>query len=59
MTITLTICFYRKDWFAEKHLRPGTDWKSFIRCWKYSNDPAKKRYAITMPISSGGTHRLG
>jgi multiple sugar transport system substrate-binding protein len=45
--------FYRKDWFTAKNLQLPTDWKSFLQLLQTLNDPANKRYAITMPVSSG------
>jgi multiple sugar transport system substrate-binding protein len=51
--------FYRKDWFAEKNLQVPTDWPGFIRLLEALNDPAKRRYAITMPIASGGHTNWG
>lgn len=50
---------YRKDWFEEKQLALPTDWNSFLAVLEKLNDPAKKRFAITMPISSGGHTNWG
>lgn len=50
---------YRKDWFAEKKLEPATDWDDFLKMLEALNEPANKRYAITLPFSSGGHTNWG
>jgi multiple sugar transport system substrate-binding protein len=50
---------YRTDWFKEKNLQPPTDWHGFLRLLETLNDPANKRYAITLPFSSGGHTNWG
>ncbi len=44
---------YRKDWFEEKKLQLPTDWNGFLSLLEALNDPANKRYAITLPFSKG------
>jgi multiple sugar transport system substrate-binding protein len=51
--------FYRKDWFAAKNLQLPTDWNGFLRLLEALNEPANKRYAYTMPVSSGGHTNWG
>lgn len=51
--------FYRKDWFAAKQLQLPTDWQGFLQLLQALNEPANKRYAMTMPVSSGGHTNWG
>jgi multiple sugar transport system substrate-binding protein len=50
---------YRTDWFAAKNLQVPTDWQGFLRMLEVLNEPANKRYAYTMPVSSGGHTNWG
>ena len=50
---------YRTDWFAEKNVQPPTDWDGFIRTLQALHDPGNKRYAMTIPVSSGGQTNWG
>jgi multiple sugar transport system substrate-binding protein len=48
--------FYRKDWFAEKHLQVPHNWETFLQVLKALNDPGNKRYAISLPFSLATTN---
>lgn len=50
---------YRKDWFAEKGLQVPNTWDEFLHVLTALNDPDNKRYAYTMPVSSGGHTNWG
>jgi multiple sugar transport system substrate-binding protein len=50
---------YRKDWFEEKKLQLPTDWNGFLSLLEALNDPANKRYAITLPFSKGDQTNWG
>ena len=50
---------YRTDWFAAKNLQVPTDWQGFSRMLEALNEPSNKRYAYTMPVSSGGHTNWG
>ncbi len=50
---------YRKDWFEEKGLQVPNTWDEYLQVLAALNDPKNKRYAYTMPISSGGHTNWG
>ena len=50
---------YRTDWFASKNLQVPTDWQGFLRMLEALNEPSNRRYAYTMPVSSGGHTNWG
>ncbi len=50
---------YRKDWFEQKNLSVPDTWDGYLKLCANLNDPANKRYAYTMPVSSGGHTNWG
>ena len=46
---------YRKDWFAEKHLQPATDWKGFKRMLEASTTRRKSAMPLPCPFPPGDT----
>lgn len=50
---------YRKDWFSEKQLSVPNNWAEYLKLCADLNDPDNKRYAYTMPVSSGGQTNWG
>ena len=50
---------YRKDWFEQKNLSAPDTWDGYLKLCASLNDPDNKRYAYTMPVSSGGHTNWG
>jgi multiple sugar transport system substrate-binding protein len=50
---------YRKDWFEQKSLSVPNTWDEYLKLCASLNDPDNKRYAYTMPVSSGGHTNWG